>query len=50
MKKRETWFVQNFLARRKQQVLRRWMRKVETLSDIEKWLTSVNPRVGEEPQ
>jgi hypothetical protein len=35
------------LARRKQQVLRRWLREVETLSDTEKLVCICEPEVGE---
>jgi hypothetical protein len=35
LKRRVKWHVQKLLARRKQQVLRRWLREVETLSDTE---------------
>jgi hypothetical protein len=46
----EKWHVQKLLARRQQQVLRRWLREVETLSDTEKVVYICEPEVGEKPQ
>jgi hypothetical protein len=47
LKHKEKWSVQNLLARRKQQVLRRWLREVEALSDIEKMVCICEPETGE---
>jgi hypothetical protein len=42
------WHVQKLLARKKQQVVRRWLRHVENLSDTEEeWFTSVNQKLEE---
>jgi hypothetical protein len=36
----------SFLVRRKQQVVRRWLREVETLNDTEKVVYICEPKVG----
>jgi hypothetical protein len=47
MVQRETWHVQNLLARRKQQVLRRWLKEVETLSGTKNLVCIYELEVGE---
>jgi hypothetical protein len=47
MKKRVKWSVHRLLARRKQHVLRRWLREVETLSGIEEMVCICKLEVGE---
>jgi hypothetical protein len=47
VKRRETWHVQKLLSRRKQKLLRRWLREVEILTETEKLVLICEPKVGE---
>jgi hypothetical protein len=48
LKQRTKWHVHNFLTRWQQQVLRRWMKEVETLSDTEEEMVCIcEPEIGE---
>jgi hypothetical protein len=47
MKNKTKWPVQNLLARRQQQVLRRWLRKFKTLSHTEKVVCICESEVGD---
>jgi hypothetical protein len=47
MKQREKWHVQQLLFRRQQWILRRWLREVETLSDMEEMVFICELEVGE---
>jgi hypothetical protein len=41
------WLVQKLLARKQQQELRRWLREVENLSDIEEKVIHIcEPKIG----
>jgi hypothetical protein len=47
LKRKEKWLVQNLLARKQQQELRRWLRELENLSDIEEELIHIcEPEIG----
>jgi hypothetical protein len=47
LKRKVKWHVQKLLARKQQQELRRWLREVENLSDIEEKVTHIcEPNIG----
>jgi hypothetical protein len=47
LRRRDKFLVQYLLARRKKQVLRRWLRHAENLNDIEEIVCICEPEVGE---
>jgi hypothetical protein len=47
LKEEARWPIQQLFSRRQQQVLRRWLRQVENLSDIEEQVCICKPEVGE---
>jgi hypothetical protein len=47
LKRKEKWPIQNLLARRKQQVVRKWLRHAENLSGIEEKVIHIcEPEIG----
>jgi len=47
LKQKVKWHVQQLVSRRQCQELRRWLREVETISDTEKLVCILDPKVGE---